>query len=196
MKKKPSRPKLKYDIEKIEIPDPYDIVQQNGLSLRELEFLNRYLDSGEAIKSYMDVFKVDPGVNVKGRAHALLNREPASTYVHDKLVQKARMLEVDIPWLVSHRVEMVERCMQAVPVKDNEGRPTGEWKFDSKEANNALKALELFREAYNETIDLNINYSVSEDVRQILKRVGIDIGSQMIDITPEENVTSQPPRRK
>ena len=34
--------------------------------------------------------------------------------------------------------EVVNRCMQKVPVLDRHGKPTGVWKFDGKNANQAL----------------------------------------------------------
>ena len=43
--------------------------------------------------------------------------------------------------VVGERIlEVLDRCMQAVPVCDAEGEPTGDWRFD---AGNALKALAL-----------------------------------------------------
>lgn len=44
-------------------------------------------------------------------------------------------------WVISRLMQVVDRCMQAEEVKDKEGQPTGEFKFDASGANQALKML-------------------------------------------------------
>ena len=48
---------------------------------------------------------------------------------------------LDREWVISRYMKVVERCMQAEPVYDKQGNPTGEYRFDSTGANNALRAL-------------------------------------------------------
>ena len=48
---------------------------------------------------------------------------------------------LDREWVISRLQKVVERCMQAEPVVDRQGTPTGEYKFDSSGANAALKML-------------------------------------------------------
>lgn len=44
-------------------------------------------------------------------------------------------------WVIDRLMIVVDRCMQSQPVKDKEGNNTGEWKFDSAGANQALRML-------------------------------------------------------
>src|SRR5215510_6403941 len=44
-------------------------------------------------------------------------------------------------WVLERLKENVERCMTAVPVLDREGRPTGQYTFQSNLANKALELL-------------------------------------------------------
>jgi phage terminase small subunit len=44
-------------------------------------------------------------------------------------------------WVIAKLVENVERAMQAEPVLDNEGKPTGEYKYNGSVANRSLELL-------------------------------------------------------
>lgn len=48
---------------------------------------------------------------------------------------------LDREWVISRYMKVVDRCMQAEPVFDKQGEPTGEYKFDASGANTALRAL-------------------------------------------------------
>lgn len=47
---------------------------------------------------------------------------------------------VNAAYVLGTTKEVVERCMQAEPVLDDEGKPTGEWQFN---APSALKGLDM-----------------------------------------------------
>lgn len=61
--------------------------------------------------------------------------------VEEKQAAIAKINEVSAEWVVQKAKKIVERCMQEEPVYDNEGNPTGEYKFDSTGATAALKIL-------------------------------------------------------
>lgn len=48
---------------------------------------------------------------------------------------------LDREWVISRLMSVVDRCMQSEPVLDKEGAPTGEYRFDSTGANQALRML-------------------------------------------------------
>lgn len=48
-------------------------------------------------------------------------------------------LEVDQEWVMKRFLEISNRCIQAEPVLDKEGNPTGEYRFDSSGANKATE---------------------------------------------------------
>lgn len=48
---------------------------------------------------------------------------------------------VDREYVLQKLKSVVERCMQAEPVLDHKGKPTGEYRFDSTGANGALRLL-------------------------------------------------------
>ncbi len=61
--------------------------------------------------------------------------------VEEKQAAIAKINEISAEWVVQKAKKIVERCMQEEPVYDNEGNPTGEYKFDSMGATAALKIL-------------------------------------------------------
>lgn len=61
--------------------------------------------------------------------------------VEEKLAEIRKKNEITADWVVDKAKKIIERCMQAEPVYDNEGNPTGEYKFDSSGANGSLKIL-------------------------------------------------------
>ena len=77
---------------------------------------------------------------------------------------------LDREWVISRLMSVVERCMQAEPVLDKEGEPTGEFKFDATGANNALRMLGdtmgLFKPAEKKEGDEYANLS-DDDLRRI-----------------------------
>lgn len=60
-----------------------------------------------------------------------------------EIAQKNAILKsgLDREWVISRYMQVVERCMQAEPVLDKEGAPTGEYMFNASGANQALRAL-------------------------------------------------------
>lgn len=54
---------------------------------------------------------------------------------------RAERTELTQDWVVDQLRTVVERCLQAEPVRDSQGIPTGEFRFDSKGANTALGLL-------------------------------------------------------
>lgn len=48
---------------------------------------------------------------------------------------------LDREWVISRYMKVVERCLQAEPVFDKQGNPTGEYQFNATGANQALRAL-------------------------------------------------------
>ena len=75
------------------------------------------------------------------QAARLLANASIKAAVEEKLAEIRRKNEITADWVVDKAKKIIERCMQAEPVYDNEGNPTGEYKFDSSGANGSLKIL-------------------------------------------------------
>jgi len=75
------------------------------------------------------------------QAARLLANASIKAAVEEKLAEIRRKNEITADWVVDKAKKIIERCMQAEPVYDNDGNPTGEYKFDSSGANGSLKIL-------------------------------------------------------
>lgn len=81
------------------------------------------------------------GKTAYSQAERLLKNVDVKQAVDERLAAIARENEVDASWVVDRAKKIVERCMQAEPVYDREGNPTGDYVFNANGANGALKIL-------------------------------------------------------
>lgn len=92
-----------------------------------------------------------------------------------RLIRKERMERtlISSDWVLNKLVQVIERCMQGQPVLDDEGQPTGEWKFDSNGANKALallmKHLGMFEKDNRQRAATN-----PDELRERLRQMGMD----------------------
>jgi hypothetical protein len=81
----------------------------------------------------------------KNRARNTASELMAKPLVQEEISRLAgkvlKNCEIDATYVLMKAKEMLERCMQDVPVMDTNGEPTGEYKFDSAGAGKALKIL-------------------------------------------------------
>lgn len=85
---------------------------------------------------------------------------------------------LDREWVITRLMQVADRCMQAEPVLV-QGEPTGEYKFDSTGANNALRmlgdTLGLFKPAEKQPGDEYANLS-DDDLRRIAHELAQQTG--------------------
>lgn len=76
----------------------------------------------------------------KEQAARLLSNVNVQGAIQSGVSARAKRTEITADYVLEVIRDTVERCRQAEPVKDKEGKPTGEYKFD---ANAVLKGAEL-----------------------------------------------------
>lgn len=69
----------------------------------------------------------------------LLSKDIVASAVAARQSKVADKLEISHEWVLSKLVENIDRAMQAAAVLDNDGKPTGEYKYDGSVANRALE---------------------------------------------------------
>ena len=117
------------------------------LKPKERKFCEEYLKSGAKMESARAAgYGKTDGASANA-ATKLLKRADILSYLHALQAQVRAELHIDGNWVVVKAIEVYQRCMQAVPVKEwdygEHGMvETGEYTFDSK---GALKALELIK---------------------------------------------------
>ena len=67
-------------------------------------------------------------------------------------------------WVLGQLVEIVERCMREVPVRDRSGRETGEWTFKPREALSALTLIGKHLGMFSSRLDVRFLREQAEAV--------------------------------
>ena len=79
-----------------------------------------------------------------------LDNEPHIIARKQELMERAAELAcIDQSWVLDRLTELTDRCMQKVAVLDDDGNPTGEWKFEHTGANSSLDKLAKHVGFYN-----------------------------------------------
>lgn len=78
--------------------------------------------------------------SAKQQGSRLMQKPAVREAIRRLRAERAEMLWLDSLWVLKGAQELYERSMQAVPVLDKKGNPTGEYRFDSF---GAAKALDL-----------------------------------------------------
>lgn len=74
-------------------------------------------------------------------AHNLLQEDEVEEYLQSLRAEAAEKSGINRDWIMDRFKHISDSCVQAVPVLDHEGLPTGEYKFDSSGANKATEML-------------------------------------------------------
>jgi phage terminase small subunit len=89
------------------------------------------------------------------------------------LAQRAERTHITQDYVLSRLVEVVERCLDAIPVLDRKGNHTGEWVFNAAGANQALALLAKHTGGFRERVDLTVT-DLRERVRSRAQELGLD----------------------
>ena len=71
-------------------------------------------------------------------------------------------VDLELEHLLEDLVEIKTKCMQAEQVYDENGQPTGEWKFDSRGAIKAIETIGRFLKLLDKDNTLNLGQSTLE----------------------------------
>lgn len=75
------------------------------------------------------------------QGYQLLHNTSVLSLLKVKQEALAKRTGLSQEWVISRLKEVTERCMQAEPVLDNKGQPTGEYIFQATGANRSLELL-------------------------------------------------------
>ena len=110
----------------------------------------------------------------RSQASQLLTLDDVSKYIEDKLAIVSKEAEVDATWVLKRFKTISDRCIQEEKVYDNQGNPTGEYRFDSSGANAATAHLgkiigvfekdnEQSKQTINNKIEIEIILPITEE---------------------------------
>lgn len=99
----------------------------------------------------------------------LLKKTSVASAIQAQMDKRAESVEVSATYVLEGIKKLIERCEQAVPVYDKEGKPTGEWRFESGSAMRGYellgKHLKLFTDKVEQSgsIRLTVETGVARD---------------------------------
>lgn len=114
-------------------------IRAGGLTRREKSFAESYIIDFNATNAFLRIQNNSPIPSKKGSM--LLKGERVHNYIDFLLFQRAQAMNIDAKWVLSAAVELYNKCMADIEVKDSNGKPIGVYKFDSRGANAALNTI-------------------------------------------------------
>lgn len=145
----------------------------------------------------MSVEEAGLAIGGKFQPNTLKNWERESDLLRDRIAELSTLANknailktgLDRQWVIERLMSVVERCMQAEEVFDKKGNPTGQYKFDSMGANQALKmlgdTLGLFRPVEKKPGD---DYAelTDDEIARIARELAAQTGLLAIDAGTQE----------
>lgn len=119
--------------------------------LTELQrrFVENLMDSSSAVAAYKKAGgKATSDKSAWQQASALMRNHEVSAAIAEMKAERAKLILADAAYIRDKLGQIVDRCMQAIPVLDSEGKEVGVWKFDQAGANAALRSLILLEEKF------------------------------------------------
>lgn len=135
------------------------LISKFDLSAKQAKFVRTYLITDNATKSaqHAGFSPTNSYFSAGVAAHVQLKNnkiKSALDWCYRKLEERTK---VTPEWIVEKLKEIVERCMQAKPVLNKLGMPTGEYVFDSGGSNRALELLAKHLGMFVERVKLEGN---------------------------------------
>lgn len=86
--------------------------------------------------------------------HENLQKPEIQKYIKKLIDERAEKTGLSAQWVLDRLQEIVERCMQHEAVRDRQGEPTGEYKFDSSGANKSLELIGRHLKMFTDSVEL------------------------------------------
>lgn len=143
------------------------------LSAKEALFVGEYLvdlnASGACLRAGYKTGHPDV------RASRIMARPHVQAAISEAMAERSKRTEITADWVMRNLKKVAKRCMQDVPVLDHEGKPIGEYRFDSSGANGSLKLigthLGMFKQVveHSGTVDHIIKSMTPEQIKAELE---------------------------
>ena len=109
-------------------------VKNTKLTLKQEAFAMAYMETGNACEAYRRAYNADRmnRNSIEVNASKLLNGTKVALRVTELREEAAKRNEVSVDWVMNGLKENYFRAMQAVPVLDKQGEPTGEYTYQGQ----------------------------------------------------------------
>lgn len=100
----------------------------------------------------------------KEQGYRILGRRDVQDRIFQLRQEKRTSAEINDQFVLSQLREIVDRCMQAAPVLDKDGEPTGIWSFNPSGANKALELLGRHLGLWNDKLSLQLTEAKAREL--------------------------------
>lgn len=103
----------------------------------------------------------------------LIQKPEIKNRIEDLKAERSRETKIDAAWVLRQAVKVHDRCMQAEPVFDREGNPTGEYTFNASGANKALELVgkHIGVRAFEDVVKVSGTIDIAERVARARSRI-------------------------
>lgn len=105
------------------------------------------------------------------QGYRLLGRRDIQERIAALLIARRASATINDEFVLDNLREIVNRCMQAIPVLDRDGHRTGSWSFNTAGANKALELLGRHLGLWNDKLSLQLTEAKAREILE--KAAGI-----------------------
>jgi phage terminase small subunit len=106
------------------------------------------------------------------QGYQLLRKTSVAAAIQAGMDARAEKAGISADYVLNGIVKLIDRCEQAVPVLDNEGKPTGEWKFESNTAMRGYELLGKHLRLFTDKIEIDVGGALAERMKESRERTG------------------------
>lgn len=99
-----------------------------------------------------------------------LSKPDIAKYVQAAMDARAQKTGITAEYVLQGITEVIERCKQAVPVLDEEGNPTGEWRFESSSALRGYELLGKHLKLFTDKVEVDVGETLAERLKAARER--------------------------
>ncbi len=115
----------------------------DGLTDMQRRFVEEYVKNPNATEAYRKAGYKSQGRAAENNASRLMGNDRVKSAIEIALRAKSEQAKVDAAWVLTELVKNAKRASQAEPVRDSNGLPIGEYRYDGATVNGSLKLIGL-----------------------------------------------------
>lgn len=101
-----------------------------------------------------------------------LKKPEIAAAIQKAMDKRAEEVDVSAKYVLTGIKKLIDRCEQAVPVLDNEGKPTGEWRFEGGTAMRGYELLGKHLRLFTDKIEIDVGGALAERMKESRERTG------------------------
>ena len=153
---------------KFELVDVETNAIKRPLTPKQEMFVREYLIDLNATQA-----AIRAGYSVKNAdkiGSELLGKTGVKAAVQAGMDARAEKAGVSAEYVLNGIMKLIDRCEQAVPVLDNEGNPTGEWRFESSSAMRGYELLGKHLKLFTDKVEIDVGGELAQRMKEARER--------------------------